>query len=50
MADAPKETAKAYTVTAGNFVFDATGKKVAGEKATLTEKEAAPLKKAKVIE
>jgi predicted phage tail protein len=48
MADAPKDTA--YTVTKGNIVTDATGKKFAGEKVTLSEKEAAPLKKAKVIE
>jgi len=48
MTDAPKD--KGYTVTEGNIAFDADGKKVAGEKVTLSEKEAAPLKKAKVVE
>lgn len=48
MTEAAKD--KSYTVTAGNIVTDHSGKKFAGEKVTFTEKEAAPLKKAKVIE
>lgn len=47
MAEVIKD--KTYTVTKGNFVFDATGKKVAGEKATFSAAQAKPLLAAKVI-
>lgn len=44
------EVTKEYTVTEGNFVADDEGQKGASEKVKLTEKQAAPLKKAKIVE
>ena len=47
MTDTAKD--KAYTVTKGNIVFDATGKKVEGEKATFSAAQAKALLAARVI-
>lgn len=40
---------KTYTVTKGNIVFDATGKKVEGDKVTFSAAQAKPLLAARVI-
>lgn len=40
---------KTYTVTPGNYVTDATGKKGAGEKVVFTPAQAKPLLAARVI-
>lgn len=47
MTDTAKD--KTYTVTKGNIVFDATGKKVEGEKATFSAAQAKALLAARVI-